>query len=353
VNTHRFAFNSAVLAALLAVSTSASAFSPPAPVGGPPDFFLDMPSSIDIGTFWHTCMTAPTGDVVVLLVGATPGPTATKFGSLDVGMPFLAIYPFVMPAPTLCFDHFVPCDPSLVGFTGYFQFVAFNPQVHSDFGVSNPVSLTVNPSFCCDPSAQIGANFNGTAIPAGATVWFNSIVKVAHMTGPTTVRFKHVTISLMANGTPYTLTLPNSRIEYSDTAAEATTDYDSVMDEWVTTVPTSYTGNVFLSGLGFNVPGGLPGGIKNVTWFANFESTTPGLSFQWKWASAVYTDFATDNNAIGVKPVDGNSVPSGFNNSDHAGTPEYWKSFVTGGAMGGGGSNFTGSYSGTQTSGCQ
>ena len=47
-----------------------------------------------------------------------------------------------------------------------------------------------------------------------------------------------------------------------------------------------------------------------------------------------------------VKPVDSNSA-SQYHNSDHAGTPENFKSFVTGGARGGGGSNFTGSYSAT------
>lgn len=41
-----------------------------------------------------------------------------------------------------------------------------------------------------------------------------------------------------------------------------------------------------------------------------------------------------------------------FPNSDHAGTPECWKSFVVGGAHGGGGSTFTGSYSGTLTERC-
>jgi hypothetical protein len=34
-------------------------------------------------------------------------------------------------------------------------------------------------------------------------------------------------------------------------------------------------------------------------------------------------------------------------NSDHAGTPENFKPFVIGGARGGGGSNYTGLYSGT------
>jgi hypothetical protein len=52
-----------------------------------------------------------------------------------------------------------------------------------------------------------------------------------------------------------------------------------------------------------------------------------------------------------VKPIDGDKQ-NPCANSDHAGTPERFLEFVIGGAMGGGGSNFTGSYSGTKTVGC-
>jgi hypothetical protein len=43
---------------------------------------------------------------------------------------------------------------------------------------------------------------------------------------------------------------------------------------------------------------------------------------------------------------------SQYNNSDQAGTPENFKQFVIGGARGGGGSNYTGSYSGTAAVNC-
>ncbi len=76
-----------------------------------------------------------------------------------------------------------------------------------------------------------------------------------------------------------------------------------------------------------------------------------GVTFSWQWAAAVYTRFDTDPDALGVKPVDDNKA-SVYHNSDHAGTPENFRSFVVGGARGGGGSNFTGSYSGTKSAAC-
>jgi hypothetical protein len=85
----------------------------------------------------------------------------------------------------------------------------------------------------------------------------------------------------------------------------------------------------------FKVPsGGLPGGIKDVAFTATFSSYATGLTVNWQWAAAAYTSFDTDYNAVGVKPVDDNKG-SEYKNSDHAGTPENFKSFVTGGATGG------------------
>src|SRR5207253_2356795 len=57
-----------------------------------------------------------------------------------------------------------------------------------------------------------------------------------------------------------------------------------------------------------------------------------------------YTSFSTDYNALQVKPVDDNHLTS---SSNPAGTPQAFKTHVVGGARGGGGSNYTGSLSGT------
>jgi hypothetical protein len=153
-----------------------------------------------------------------------------------------------------------------------------------------------------DGVSAISANFNGTPIRAGDFIWFSSALKVQGLgSDPVTIGFAG-SIQFAANGSLYLVSVPN----------------------------------------------GFPGGIKQVTWQGMFFSLTPGLKVQWQWAAAVYhnADFATDYNLLGVKPVDDNSA-SVYLNSDHAGTPENFKSDVVGGARGGGGSNFTGSYSGT------
>jgi hypothetical protein len=204
-------------------------------------------------------------------------------------------------------------------------------------------------------TSAITSNFNGTAIAAGDFVWFNGVVKVSGLSkSPTTIFVTHATITFTANGKTYLLPVPDSEITWSTSTTTATTDVEILSKEigsplgWDTDVQFSgLAGNDFLAGFTFPVPSsGLPGGIKNVIWQATFSSNAQNLTVSWKWGAAVYTNFSPDYNALGVKPVDDNKA-SQYQNSDHAGTPENFKTFVIGGARGGGGSNFTGSYSGT------
>jgi hypothetical protein len=70
------------------------------------------------------------------------------------------------------------------------------------------------------------------------------------------------------------------------------------------------------------------------------------VKVNWQWAAAAYNQFGvTDAGALGVKPADAKTTA--YLNSDHAGTPENFKADVVGGGTGGGGSNWTGSYSAT------
>jgi hypothetical protein len=88
-------------------------------------------------------------------------------------------------------------------------------------------------------------------------------------------------------------------------------------------------------------------GVKNITWSGCIASNQCGVCVNWQWAAAVYKCFSTNLNDLGIKPADDNHLGP-YYNSDQAGTPEFFRNYVTGGARGGGGSNFTGSLSGTQ-----
>ena len=203
-------------------------------------------------------------------------------------------------------------------------------------------------------TSTISANFNGTAIAQGDYIWFTGAFKVSGLgSGPTTLYVSHASISFTANGTTYTIKVPSSAITFSSSTTLATTDFVQLQPlflgkGWNTQLQLSgLAGNDLMTAVHFRVPSaGLPGGIKDVTFTATFSSYTPGLTVNWQWAAAVYTSFDIDYNNLGVKPVDDNQA-SIYQNSDHAGTPETFKTFVVGGARGGGGANYTGSLSGT------
>jgi hypothetical protein len=193
---------------------------------------------------------------------------------------------------------------------------------------------------------SITSNFNGTAIPSGRTLWFSAVAKAKGLgTNPVTVNVTDASVSFTANGTPYAIDLPDSTIIFDPTATSATISYDPIKG-WAETVPSSIGGNVLIDAGQYAVTSDLPGGIKNVTLTANFNASSSGVTLNWAWSAAAYSQFNPDNSQVGVKPVDDNQV-SQYKNSDHAGTPESEKSYVVGGAMGGGGSNYTGGLSGT------
>jgi hypothetical protein len=117
----------------------------------------------------------------------------------------------------------------------------------------------------------------------------------------------------------------------SPSVSTATT-YFSKGDEWITSVPARFGDNIFLSGVGWQVPApGLPGGIQNVTWAGDLF-LSGGMSMQWQRAAAVYTHFPSEPalgsneltnqyTVMGVKVVHSTSLDA-YHNGDQAGTPE-------------------------------
>jgi hypothetical protein len=194
-------------------------------------------------------------------------------------------------------------------------------------------------------ATSITFNFNPTPIAAGSTVWFNSSLQASGLgSAPVTLQFTNQTIAFTAGASSYNLNVPTSIITFVPASTAATTTYSASANTWTTSVPSKLGGNVFLGGLALVVPNGLPGGIKNVTWQGQMQSDTAGVSVQWHGGAAVYKNFASDYTTLNVKPCDDGHASS-YQNPDHAGTPEVFKTSVTAGATGGGGNNYTGNAS--------
>ncbi|HEV2166688.1 MAG TPA: hypothetical protein VGS23_06935 [Thermoplasmata archaeon] len=198
-------------------------------------------------------------------------------------------------------------------------------------------------------SSSITSGFNAQTVEAHSTIWFASVMQWVGNTPKilTHVHFVDQKLTFAApNGTTWTVNVPAALVTYDPNATTAVTVWNSTAYRWETTVPASYTGDVFISGYAYYVASGSVPGGTHVAWSGEFQSSENCLSFNWKWAAAVYSPFAEHYADVGVKPVDSNQL-SKYTNSDHAGTPENYKADLKAGARGGGGSNFTGSYSGT------
>jgi hypothetical protein len=210
----------------------------------------------------------------------------------------------------------------------------------------------------CSVTANNPSNFNGTEVPAGSFLWFNAHFKATNVPkAGVTIDFTKGNISFSADGISHSLAVPNARIKFAVSATCTSTTFDSLTNTWMTTVPIAGDDEIFLTGLAWPIPsGGLPGGANPVNFSGTYssEESAPGLSIQMQWSVAAYSHFTTNYNALHIKA--GHQTACALNNGDHAGTPEGvnstntpWKTFLIGGPRGGGGSNFTGSWSGTLT----
>ena len=244
-------------------------------------------------------------------------------------------------------------------------------------------------------TSTISANFNGTAIPAGSSIWFTSVLTPAgQLTNPGSgaqgaVYVESFSVSFTANGTTYNCYnhSPVNIINFSNSATTAQETYYQESNSWIGTVPTGLSGNVLLAPCILEVPVGLPGGIQPVTWTMTFKSDRE-QPIVWQWGAAVYSQFpaaqfagcgpncfgggetGTRFDEVGVKATDdvpsqdcvnatGDPFQPGTGTTscsspyaDLAGTPEGvnsgnqpWKQFLVAGGTGNGGSNWTGTLS--------
>ena len=190
-------------------------------------------------------------------------------------------------------------------------------------------------------SNGICCNFNSQN-PGGGWVWCNAHIS-CNPGKKCTVFCQGASVTLTCNdGHTYTYPVPDCQINFSPTCSTGSSAFDGT--KWSTTLPCGGDDEVFLSGCGIPWQSDFAN-CHSVCWNGTFSCDTAGISCNWQWSAACYNENLGNCGSINVKPC--HNVPCGYPGGDHAGTPENCKPFCQGGACGGGGGNYTGSWSGT------
>ena len=196
-------------------------------------------------------------------------------------------------------------------------------------------------------TAISNTSWNGFKVPAGTApkVWVH-----AHIGTPkgiptdtvTRVRFSGASITLDGVRHP----LPDALMIFDPAmSGSITTQYDGMEKLWTTVVnPRQLSNELLVTGAAVPVTREIAAGAKATFSFA-VDSEAPSLSFPWQWSAAVYTAWPADWNKAQILPYHG---------SYHSGAPtdrDVQLSLIAG-PRGGGGSNFTGSWSATGNGSC-
>lgn len=239
--------------------------------------------------------------------------------------------------------------------------------------INGSKSATLNcappPPACSTGPQSLLYNVSEKSSNASEIVWFNSHFKLQGSVPSTDFSVNATNQSITFGAS--TLPVPDAVITFTSSVSCASTSFNTTTNEWETSIPLSYATHadeIFSAGLAYILPAGFPGNVNNVTWNVTFTSpTASSLTFQFQYGAANYlsennkgdvfpltASGQPDYNAMMIDPAHNAPTCNGYNGGDHSGTPENQevKALVTGGGSGGGGSNWTGSWSSTPTYVC-
>jgi hypothetical protein len=206
-----------------------------------------------------------------------------------------------------------------------------------------PPACVIPPSGTAIAGAPV--SWNGFTAPAGSVAWVH-----AHISSPQNVPSNTVTtvdftgVKIVVNSTSYAL--PDGHIVFKPGVTTPTTVVNAD-SSWTTTVPPSFNNDIFFDGQAIPVDANMMNnghGNTGSTLSFTTSSSDSALKFQWQWSAAVYTAWP-GNAAANIEPVHAQL---------QAGAPQntaVQKTLIQG-PRGGGGSNFTGSWSGTGAGTC-
>ena len=211
---------------------------------------------------------------------------------------------------------------------------------------SCPIKTSTNNYVCVIPPSGtvMGAtSWNSFSAPSSAVVWLNLHLQLQSTPSTTTKTTVALTGgTFVVNSTTYGI--PDGYLIFDPTApATPTTSFNASQGPngaWTTTFnPSNLSDEIFINGAAIPVSSNITNSSQANISFTT-DSTDNTLKFQWQWGAAVFTYWPNNNSA--------NILPNHVNGLQ-AGTPQNAtvQQSLIGGPRGGGGSNYTGSWSAT------
>ena len=305
------------------------------PACGPGQLALTCPASTGV-------VNEPYNSALVATGGEPPYTFSITMGALP---------PVLTLAPSTGDITGTPTTAGTFNFTA--QVVDSSGQAAGTVSQNCSINVTTTQYVCVIPPSGTaiggsGTSWNKFTATSGDVVWINMHIGTPSGVPTNTVTTVQFTgMNFVLNGVKYGL--PDGFLIFDPSApATPTTTYNSAYSPngaWTTTInPSDLSDEIFFDGQAVPVDSNITsGGQANLTYTT--ESTDNALSFSWQWSAAVYT-YWPDNNTANILPYHAGGL--------HAGTPQntqVQQSLIQG-PRGGGGSNFTGSWSATGNGAC-
>jgi hypothetical protein len=240
---------------------------------------------------------------------------------------------------------------------------SFTVKVTDAQGNTATANCGITIKTCGTALTPITYNVHEDSGKASEIVWFNSHLTKLKGTIPSSDFQIFITGGKIIFG-PSTLSVPDAVITFSSSASCSSTTFNVGFNRWETTIPLSSAGSadeIFAAGIAYQIPAGFPG-AANVTWSADISSSAAGITATWQFGASNWltqnkgsvfpalseSPFVPDYNGMMVEAA--HNAPTCYGQGgDHAGAPEFSGrgDVLTAGGSGGGGSNWTGSWSST------
>ena len=279
-------------------------------------------------------------------------------GTYDIVVQIPQIPPGMQPSPAnVCCDDRLDSDGTSDGLGNSIASVTLNASegtnIDTDFGFSNQAAPP--PPACTIPAANeviSPTSWNKFNVPFGPApkAWVHAQFKPTGVPTTTSSTVQFIGVSFVLNGISYPM--PNGVVNFDPNAPlTSTTTFSGIPGTssalWTTTInPNFISDENFFVGAAIPVDPTIAGGGQATIRFTT-QTDDAGLSFSWQWSAAVYTYWPSDWNQAMIQAYHGNGL--------HADTPnntQVQKSLIQG-PRGGGGSNFTGSWSATGHGACK